>query len=84
MSTPSWLIGFGSVPIYGPGGQTVAIADPSGKVTSTTAPTAEELKKQEEINKMSQEREQRVNRTGKAMEQAAKGILPASAQPNMS
>ena len=32
---------------------------------------------------MSQEREQRVDRTGKAMEEAAKGILPASAQPNM-
>ena len=83
MSTPSWLVGFGSVPIYGPGGQIAAIADPSGEVTSTTAPTAEELKKQQEINKMSQEREQRVDRTGKAMEEAAKGILPASAQPNM-
>ena len=45
MSTPSWLVGFGSVPIYGPGGQIAAIADPSGEVTSTTAPTAEELKK---------------------------------------
>jgi len=79
MSTPAWLIGFGSIPL--PGDMGIL---PDGTVTSgSPQPTQQEIKKQQEISKMSQKREQRVARTGTAMEQAAKGILPAAAKPQV-
>ena len=79
MSTPAWLIGFGSIPL--PGDMGIL---PDGTVTSgSPQPTQQEIKKQQEINVMSTERDQRVKRTGTAMEQAAKGILPAAAKPQV-
>ena len=79
MSTPAWLIGFGSIPL--PGDMGIL---PDGTVTSSSPqPTQQEIKKQQEISKMAQKREQRVARTGTAMEQAAKGVLPAAAKPQV-
>tara|TARA_R100000231_G_scaffold1791_1_gene3043 strand:- start:9589 stop:11535 length:1947 start_codon:yes stop_codon:yes gene_type:complete len=79
MSTPAWLIGFGSIPL--PGDMGIL---PDGTVTSgSPLPTQQEIKKQQEINVMSTQRDQRVKRTGTAMEQAAKGILPAAAKPQV-
>ncbi len=79
MSTPAWLIGFGSIPL--PGDMGIL---PDGTVTSgSPQPTQQEIKKQQEINVMSTQRDQRVKRTGTAMEQAAKGVLPAAAKPQV-